>query len=274
MSSLHESISYLWGKDVLVNSMNRIHAINKLIASPQAEDKVINAILEGTKEAWEGVKTFFYKVTLTVWVLLRESHRITFNTASAKLLNLINKVSHAAEPVFTNSSDEEEYVEEDGEEDSALEEKKKGLQKEISELEEEIKTKYKNIYFIKSDINKCEEVARVRRENPPLLDEYDQLSLKLFAIEDARQKQKPVKKSKTSPMLSEQEQKEIELRVRLKKVKKKIDKNSLSIHFNDFNGLKDEELKIKTDELRHTAAELEVKVETLKKKEEELAALD
>jgi hypothetical protein len=234
--------------------MNRVHAINELIVNPNAD---VNNILARTKEAWEGVKVFFHKLRMTFWILLSENHRISFNTASVKLDQLINKVVQVTEPILHPTTKEEIYVE-------------------IAEIKTEITKfdeKYHSIPWLELDLLSCQSLASKRAENISWIEEFDRLSLELFTLEEKQ----PVKK-KGSSKRKEHEPKvpdEInDLRIKIEDLRQKINENYVSIVNNPFNHLNDEELKAQTEEYTDLIDQRKGMGEQLREKEKELSEFD
>lgn len=269
---LQQSLSYIWGNEVLVNSMNRVHAIYKLIENPQIEDKDIQDILARTKEVWEGFKTLLYKVFFTVRVIISENFRVSFKNASDKLTQLIHKVSPIAIPEAPSEDEEEEIEVDEGTPYRNLldEEAVSAAEKEILDLKQQIESfdkEHKSHYQLEYELNRCNEVAKLKAENIVLLKEYDDLSLIMFEVEKEMNKQKAeltkhllkIKKTKSeevSAILHELENRFVDLSSKVKNLKSRIDENSWKIgNDNPYKSMKPEALESKKKELEELIRE-------------------
>lgn len=200
--NLQQSLSYIWGKEIPINDMNRVDAIHKLIENPQATEGEIDTLLARTQEVWNGFKTFLSKIKLTIWVLFWGKHSISLNEACENLKKIINKVKGAVEKILpkvekkTLEIEKNEHAEQDSSNEEVFLHESVIHQNEVAVLKlrlEKFDEKNGNNYKLEYELRRYNETIQEKLEIIPLIEEFDRKSFELFAIQERLSKQRVVK---------------------------------------------------------------------------------
>lgn len=295
--NLQQSLSYIWGKEIPINDMNRVDAIHKLIENPQATEGEIDSLLARTQEVWNGFKTFLSKIKLTIWVLFWDKHSISLNEACENLKKIINKVTAAVEnilpkavensleiendePELENSSNEEVSLSE-----TAINKNEVAILKlRLAKFDE----KNGNNYKLEYELRRYNETIQEKLEIIPLIEEFDRKSFELFAIQEKLSKQRVVKgripqklkslnnvkKMKVEiqeSALREMDERAKNLAVETENLRARINRNLWSINFrDDLKDLSIEVLQAKRKEYTELLLRRQSLENLLKQKEQDV----